>query len=192
MSIFKRQDQGDAQQTITAPNPEASASGGQLDSSATATPPFVSPGVVPPPAAPMYSMRPSESTLRVEADAEISLGDRRATEAQQTAREMAHEAALAAAQRARRRRPPRPGHRTFFDPVVAAQTGLLNLAWRWQRAGAPIRAIHTYMELLERYPHTPAAAAAVADLVELSEKLAHEGQFHTALGIYDQLEELLA
>jgi hypothetical protein len=83
-------------------------------------------------------------------------------------------------------------HRRFFDPVVAAQTGLLNLAWRWQQAGAPIRAIHTYVELLTRYPDTPAAAAAVADLVELSEKLAHEGQFHTALGIYDQLEELLA
>jgi hypothetical protein len=32
----------------------------------------------------------------------------------------------------------------------------------------------------------------VADLVALSEKLAEQGQFHTALAIYDHLEELLA
>lgn len=192
MSIFKRQDHGDAQQTIAAPNPEAGTPGGQADSPATGMPPFVSPGVVPPPAAPMYSMRVPEPTLRLEADAEISLGDgaRRTKEAQQSARELAQASALAA-QRAKRRSP-RLRHRRFFDPVVAAQTGLLNLAWRWQQAGAPIRAIHTYVELLTRYPDTPAAAAAVADLVELSEKLAGEGQFHTALGIYDQLEELLA
>jgi len=41
-----------------------------------------------------------------------------------------------------------------------------------------------------RYPGTPAAAAAVADLVKLSEKLTAEGQFHTALTIYDHLERL--
>jgi hypothetical protein len=31
----------------------------------------------------------------------------------------------------------------------------------------------------------------VADLVELSDKLADQGQFHIALGIYEELEELL-
>jgi hypothetical protein len=47
------------------------------------------------------------------------------------------------------------------------------------------------VELLTRYPDTPAAGAAVSDLVELSEKLVGEGQFHTALAIYDQLERLV-
>ena len=75
--------------------------------------------------------------------------------------------------------------------MAAAQTGLLNLAWSWQKSGAPIRAIHTYVQLLSRYPGTPAAAAAVADLVELSETLANQGQFHTALAIWEQLEELV-
>jgi hypothetical protein len=78
-----------------------------------------------------------------------------------------------------------------FDPVAATQAGMLNLAWRWQEAGAFIRAIHTYVELLTRYPDTPGADAAVADLVELSEKLVEHGQFHTALAIYDHLEELV-
>ena len=76
------------------------------------------------------------------------------------------------------------------NPAACAQAGLLSLAWRWQDAGAPIRAIHAYVELLTRYPDTPAAAAAVTDLVELSEKLVEEGQFHTALAIYDHLEQL--
>jgi hypothetical protein len=47
------------------------------------------------------------------------------------------------------------------------------------------------MQVLERYPDTAAAAAAVSDLVEISDILAHEGQFHTALAIYEHLEELL-
>jgi hypothetical protein len=75
-----------------------------------------------------------------------------------------------------------------FDPLRAAQTGLLKLAWSWKQAGAPIRAIHAYMELLFRYPDSAAADAAVADLVELSDALVSEGQFHTALAIYDHLE----
>jgi len=165
---------------------------------------------VPPPAAPIYSMRPPESAPRFDAQAESSVAEtfRRAREAQQWAEEIAEETMAAVAPRAQaptrsprgavRRRAQRTSqpegarHRHVFDPVAAAQAGLLNLAWRWQRAGAPIRAIHAYMELLVRYPDTPAAAAAVADLVELSDRLAREGHFHIALGIYDQLEELLA
>jgi hypothetical protein len=78
--------------------------------------------------------------------------------------------------------------RQGFDPLRAAQTGLLKLAWSWQKAGSPIRAIHAYMELLFRYPDSAAADAAVADLVQLSDTLTSEGQFHTALAIYDHLE----
>lgn len=92
---------------------------------------------------------------------------------------------------AARSRRPLPRTRMAFDPGAYAQTGLLNLAHDWQQAGASVRAIHAYMQVLIRYPGTPAADAAVADLVEFAEVLAGEGHFHTALSIYDQLEELM-
>jgi hypothetical protein len=90
-----------------------------------------------------------------------------------------------------RTRRARPRPRMPFDPEAYAQTGLLNLAYSWQQAGASVRAIHTYMQVLIRYPGTSAADAAVADLVEFADTLAEEGHFHTALSIYDQLEELV-
>lgn len=218
MSIFKHST-GEAQQTTTAPSPEKGAEGGQPEPQARLTPPFVSPavsgkaaaapGVVPPPAAPVYSMRPPEPAARMEAEAESAVAEslRRTREAQVSAQlsvqerlgvavRAARSAAPAAAVRRRAAQQPapaspRPAHRHHhFDPMAYAQAGLLNLAWRWQEAGSPIRAIHTYMELLARYPGTPAAAAAIADLVELSNKLAEQGNFHTALSIFDDLEHL--
>jgi tetratricopeptide (TPR) repeat protein len=160
-------------------------------------PPRGAPGVVPPPAAPVYSMRPPESATRVEIAAEI-----------EKAQESVQKRVRVALARTRTAAPPatgvrrsqpipvtswaaQPRARQPFDPVRATQAGLLNLAWSWQQAGSPIRAIHAYMQVLSRYPDTPGAAAAVADLVELSDKLVEQGQFHMALGIYDQLEELL-
>lgn len=190
MGIFRR-DHGDVQQTSAAPYPETGATGSQLEQQAMLMPPFMpapdgaaAPGVVPPPAAPIYSMRPPESATRADGSADGLAAD---------SMRMASTVA-APATRARRpltRRPARPVQQIPFDPTRCAQAGLLKLAWRWQQAGAPIRAIHTYMQLLDRYPHTPAAAAAVADLVELSEDLARHGHFHVALGIYEELEELL-
>ena len=203
MSIFKRNDPGNVQQA----SPEANVPGGHSEQPATLIPPFVPPGVVPPPAAPMYSMRHPESGPQVEGDTVSLVAERvrSAREAQQSAQDRVRVAvqrartSTSAATVTRRRAPQqaaparavRPDTGQAFDPLRAAQTGLLNLAWSWQESGAPIRAIHTYMELLHRYPDTPAADAAVADLVELSDKLADEGQFHTALAIYDQLERLL-
>lgn len=210
MSIFKRHDQGNVEQTIATPYPDTGAQGGLPEQPAKPMPAFAYPGVVPPPAAPIYSMRPPESASRVDGSVDDAVADtfRIAREAEQWAQDIAEDvtsndaprprAATPARSVARRstqratRPTPRLRHHTCFDPVHAAQTGLLHLAWQWQRAGAPIRAIHAYMELLMRYPHTPAADAAVADLVELSDKLVSEGHFHIAFGIYDQLEELLA
>lgn len=216
MSIFKKHDQGDAKQSGAAPSADTGAQGNP-EQAANASAPFVHPGVVPPAAAPIYSTRPPES-LRDDAASSVDLSLRMGRDAQQATDEIVLEAARAgrrrefavAVQRARtpgasaqaaRRRTPQPTAAATpraaqpqhaFDPVAYAQTGLLNLAWRWQESGSPIRAIHAYMELIIRYPGSPAAGAAVADLVELSTKLAEEGQFHTALAIYDQLEELLA
>ena len=177
MSIFKRSS-GDAQQTGTAPSPANTA-----------------PGVVPPPAAPMYSMRPAESVAervrmardaQMRARASVQAGIRGATQRPATATACVVTSRSHGAPATPRTMPPLDPS----NPAACAQAGLLSLAWRWQDAGAPIRAIHAYVELLTRYPDTPAAAAAVTDLVELSEKLVEEGQFHTALAIYDHLEQL--
>jgi hypothetical protein len=218
MSMFsKPRSPGDIQQTGAALAPQQGVPAGQPAPRVSLTPPFVppgaaprsatAPGVVPPPAAPMYTPRPPEPARGVLGDtvssatANVTL----AREAQRTAEDSVRERVEVSLQRARtaavvRRRPalpapaacaPLPQGRQPFDPVARAQYGLLSLAWSWHQAGAPIRAIHTYMQLLSRYPGTPAAAAAVADLVELSDSLAKEGQFHTALSIYEQLEELV-
>jgi hypothetical protein len=198
MGIFKRE-QGDVQLTSAAPSTATAAPEGQPKQQAKLTPPFVppvkgaaAPGVVPPPAAPIYSMLPPEPAPRAEGNAQSLVAEK--TKVARGAQQSVEERVRVAVQRASpatgvRRRPPA---RTAFDPVAATQAGLLNLAWRWQEAGAPIRAIHAYMQVLHRYPGSPGADAAVADLVELSDKLAGKGQFHIALGIYDHLEKMLA
>ena len=229
MGIFKGRDK-DAQQTSAVPSAAAGEKADAPKQPAKLTPPFVPPGaatatalqgataagVLPPPAAPMYSMRPPETAARVEGSAESTLTEslRMAKEAQvsvqggmRVAVQRARTATQSLARRPEQRltpasvgayappapsRGPRVRPRHQFDPVAATQAGLLNLAWRWQEAGAPIRAIHAYMQILIRYPGSPGADAAVADLVELSDRLAGTGQYHIALGIYDQLEELLA
>jgi hypothetical protein len=200
MSIFKRSSAEVQQATgtsATATDP------GQPPANAIPPASAASPGVVPPPAAPIYSTRPPEA-----ADGSVQERMKAARDAQQSAQERIRIAvqrarSSTAAAGARGRQAQQPGSMTSaagarppinarqpFDALACAQTGLLNLAWRWQEAGAPIRAIHAYMALLQRYPESAAAGAAVADLVQLSEKLAGEGQFHTALGIYEQLEQL--
>ena len=210
MSFFNRRND---QQTTTATSPEAGAQAEPQEQQGKVMTPTMPPGVVPPPAAPVYSMKrpepprfddaevPVSESVRVAAEARrrvqegmqgrLEVDVRRQRTAAPVARSVPQRRAMQqpvpVAPRATRPYTPQP-----IDPTRIAQTGLLNLAWSWQRAGAPIRAIHAYMQLLERYPGTPAATAAVADLVEISDHLARHGQFHIALGIYDQLEELLA
>jgi hypothetical protein len=208
MSIFTR---SPAPQQ-TAPAADATAQKGQPARTTDVSPPSIpaqqaaAPGVVPPAAAPIYSMRPPEPVQRadvvksaekprVTTDAqvrtrvEVDAGVHRARTTPATA--LSRQLQSSQQRMATTAMPTQPA-RQGFDPSRAAQAGLLNLAWRWQEAGSPIRAIHAYMELLCRYPDSAGAEAAVADLVALSEKLAEQGQFHTALAIYDHLEELLA
>jgi hypothetical protein len=196
MSIFKRSSSDAEQATAAAPpksGPEAAPANGTAGA----------PGVLPPSSAPVYSVRqPTAAHAESEAEGPVAVKVRAAREAQQNAQER-----LRVAVRRTKTAPPAPGvqSRTVQQQpstppvgsrhqastsVTVTQAGLLNLAWRWQEAGAPIRAINAYVELLTRYPQTPAAAAAVEDLVALSERLADEGQFHTALVIYDHLEQL--
>ena len=209
MSIFTRS--SPTPQTKEPPTPQATAQKSKTQNPSEFAPPpattapAAAPGVVPPPAAPIYSMRPADGasateTARVTTDVPVKTKvdvEARVRAAAQTTRPAASSAQAVPrkvqqpAVRIAAPTTPVPAHRGF-DPSRAAQAGLLNLAWRWQESGSPIRAIHAYMELLCRYPDSAGAEAAVADLVALSDKLAEQGQFHTALAIYDQLEELLA
>lgn len=197
MSIFKHSGTA-VKEPSSAPSPQTAAPEGQSDQPGRLTPPFApqaapqrgaAPGVVPPPAAPVYSMRPPESVQRVDpAAANSSSESVNRAKVQHAATRVVQRPAAAPTPQPSSTAPTRP----CFDRVAATQAGLLKLAWKWQEAGAPIRAIHTYIELLTRYPNTPGADAAVADLVELSDILTEQGQFHTALAIYDHLEALLA
>jgi hypothetical protein len=201
MSIFKRSS-SDAQKsnaaTATAPGPDAKPAAPSFAPASNA------PGVVPPLAAPMYAMRQPEAPAVPASESIVAAKVRTAREAQDTARErvrvaVQHERSHSPAPGIRRgavqqAAPPCTSRREIHypsDPDSCAQHGLLTLAWAWQEAGSPIRAINTYVELLRRYPGTPAAAAAVSDLVTLSEKLTAQGNFHTALVIYDHLECLV-
>jgi hypothetical protein len=208
MAIFKRQEQREQQAAAAAAQ---TVQVGEPLQQARIVPPFVAsgtasqaataPGVVPPPAAEMYSMRvPEQQAATVDTASGSLIVEKART--QQSSQENVQERVRVAVQKARTAAPaPAPRRRQLqkpapaprrpsFDASRCAQTGLLNLAWSWQQAGAPIRAINAYMQLLTRYPGTDAADAAVADLVELSDRLAQQGQFHIALAIYEQLEQL--
>jgi hypothetical protein len=223
MSIFKRRDHADVEH-MKAEVPEANVQEAQSDQLTAHEDAARPPGVVPPPATPIYSTR--QPAPHADAETVVSEPSRVARDAQEQVQEpVSRTAPIAArkrvtaaptpsapsASRSRQRvaspsvgaytpparraaAPPRMAFiqpRHTFDAVGAAQAGLLNLAWRWAEAGAPIRAINAYYDVLIRYPGSPGADAAVADLVDLSDRLAHTGQFHIALAIYDHLEELL-
>jgi hypothetical protein len=201
MSIFKRAEKSDVQQSTSSKAQPPKLMPPVMSNGPTAPRATAAPGVVPPPAAPIYSMRAPEPPIEKatpprEAQRPVQVSVEPATAvAAQRARPTAAPVTTVAKRPAQQppvaRRAPRTMTPQAFDPVRCAQTAMLNLAWSWQQAGAPIRAIHTYMEILHRYPDSAAADAAIADLADLSAKLANEGQFHTALGIYYQLEELM-
>jgi tetratricopeptide (TPR) repeat protein len=96
------------------------------------------------------------------------------------------------ARTSRRRSPAR--HRVVsgevFDVRRAIPIGLLRLARNWSEAGSVYQAIHAYTEVLVRYPETGAADAAVEELLVLAEKLAQQGRYYAALGIFNKLEAL--
>jgi hypothetical protein len=169
-------------------SPEANVPAGQPERGAVPMPPYAGPGV----AAPRVQTTSEDSV-----SGSVSMGAGPLQRSVQVAVKRTSSAASTtngAASRPRRATATvgttAPRARQSFDPVAYAQAGLLHLAWSWQASGAPLRAIHTYMQLLNRYPGTPAASAAVADLVELADILAEQGNFHTALSIYDQLAEM--
>src|SRR5215208_4815774 len=116
MSIFSRSRTPDeADKVRAAIAAESDAQGGQPKQPAKLTPPFVppgaatprgatAPGVVPPPAAPIYSMRPPEPAARVQDDPASALAERlsMAREALERAQVSIEGSVRVAAQRAAR------------------------------------------------------------------------------------------
>ena len=78
-----------------------------------------------------------------------------------------------------------------FDPRAAAAAGLLRLGRNSKDSGAIHQAIQAYTEVLVRYPTTDAANAATAELVAMAEDLERQGKVHTAMNIFNKLEQLL-
>lgn len=79
----------------------------------------------------------------------------------------------------------------YFDPHGTIRVGFLRLARNWKETGQLYQAMHAYMTILERYPGTGVADAAVEDLMELAETFEEEGRFHAALNLFNKIEELV-
>jgi hypothetical protein len=78
----------------------------------------------------------------------------------------------------------------LFDPKGVIRVGFLRLARNWKDTGQPYQAMHAYMMILERYPGTAVADAAVEDLMELAESFEQEGKFHSAMNLFNKIESL--
>ena len=87
-------------------------------------------------------------------------------------------------------RVPRRGdgvHGYHFDAIAASRAELIRLAATWSDAGAPFQAIRIYTQVLERYPNSGAAVAAVDGLLNLARRLQQQGMYFTAAGILEKL-----
>jgi hypothetical protein len=79
----------------------------------------------------------------------------------------------------------------YFDPHGAIRVGFLRLARKWKDTGQLYQAMHAYMIILQRYPDTAVADAAVEDLMELAESFEQEGKFYSAMNLFKKIEELV-
>lgn len=78
-----------------------------------------------------------------------------------------------------------------FRASAAIRVERLRLARRWREAGMPYSAIYAYTQILERYPDTGVANAAIEELLDMAKELAEENKYYTALGIFNRIEELV-
>lgn len=77
------------------------------------------------------------------------------------------------------------------DPSLLAQEAMLRMARDMQAQGHVNAALDMYTRLLEEYPDTQAARAAANAMVDLAQYLEQNGMPHTALHVYQTLEQLL-
>lgn len=77
-----------------------------------------------------------------------------------------------------------------FDPGSVARKHMLRLAKELQEEGQVYSAIYLLKRLLEAYPETPESRIAVQEYAALGEYLEKQGMVHTALSMYEWLEQL--
>jgi len=105
----------------------------------------------------------------------------------QEGREVARSAGENTRQLARRRPP--AGY--DFDPMAATRAGYLRIARSFKNAGSYYSAIYAYEDILARYPDTGTINAVTEELVALAETLVQQGQFYTALHLFQKLDDAL-
>ena len=77
-----------------------------------------------------------------------------------------------------------------LDAGAAARGAILRLARDAQAKGMFYQAIHAYNHLLEQYPATKESRKAVGELIGLAQFLEQQGRYHTAMSLYQRLEDL--
>lgn len=74
------------------------------------------------------------------------------------------------------------------EAVVDVHGSILRMARAWQAAGHVNEAIHTYTELLTRYPGTFVAQEAAEELHLLAQSYEKQGKYHLARSLYEKLQ----
>ncbi|HEY7419801.1 MAG TPA: hypothetical protein VH593_31780 [Ktedonobacteraceae bacterium] len=77
-----------------------------------------------------------------------------------------------------------------FDPGSVARKHMLRMARDLQQEGQVYSAIYLLKRLLNDYPETPESRMAVQEYAALGEFFESQGMVHTALSMYEWLEQL--
>ncbi len=77
-----------------------------------------------------------------------------------------------------------------FDPGTLARRNMLRMARNLQEQGHIYQAIYLLKQVLADYPNTPESRIAVREYAALGEHLERQGMPHTALSMYQWLEQL--
>lgn len=76
------------------------------------------------------------------------------------------------------------------DAAGAARAAMLRMAQSAQANGQIYHAIHAYNHLLEQYPSTQESRQAAEEMIALARFLEEQGMYHTALSLYERMEQL--
>lgn len=73
---------------------------------------------------------------------------------------------------------------------ATARTSMLRIARAWQTSGQLHHAIDAYLRLCHRYPDSPEAHDAAAQILALAQSYEQQGQYRMAMDLYNRLERL--
>ncbi len=77
-----------------------------------------------------------------------------------------------------------------FDPGAVARRNMMRMARNLREQGHIYQAIYLLKRVLGEYPNTPESRIAVQEYASLGEYLERHGMVHTALSMYEWLEQL--